>query len=173
LLEITAKDEHTGVCPLCREEIALEGARCEACATSYHEECLLEFGGTCVTLGCKAPLPGYEAAPLEIPLPGDRVPGPDELPTTDRALAPEGESPAEEPAPLSAEQLQARAWRMPSLATWIVTGLVWFAPTVLYRLSTSTVFFDLSFWGNVLAFALPVWCAAAILAPMYLRSWTP
>jgi len=168
LLKITAKDGQLGTCPLCREQIGDTGQRCAECEAAYHDDCLLEFGGTCVTLGCRAAMPGFEAAPLELASQLDaqleaQLAGP---PTTVRGPAPASGEIQEEPAPERARP--ERPWRFPSLAVWVVTGSIWIVPLVLYRLATATNFFDLSFWGELIVFMIPIWVAAAFVTPMVL-----
>ena len=41
------------LCPFCRDDIVTEDAlSCDQCRTTYHSECLEEFGSVCPTLGC-------------------------------------------------------------------------------------------------------------------------
>lgn len=165
MLKITAKDEGVGSCPLCRELIGEAATACPGCETGYHDDCLLEFGGTCVTLGCRKTLPGFEAAPLDLPEDLLAPPTADRAPAPDAGAAPEAEPPRPSPSV---------PWRWPPPAVWILTGLIWIAPTTLYRLAAYNVFFDLAYWTEVLALALPVWCAAALVIPMVLdipRRW--
>lgn len=159
MLEVTPKEDSVGTCPLCRDAVAEAGARCEGCGASYHSDCLLEFGGTCVTLGCRALLPGYEAPPLDLPLPP---------PSAVRGPAPGGEE-AEEEAPAPEPPRRATPWSLPPPWLWVSTGLLWVLPTAAYRLATSQVFFDLSFWTGVILMALPIWLGVLFVLPMLIR----